>query len=160
MTTLRGGAATDVGRVRQINEDRYLCDDSLFAVADGVGGHQAGEVAAQTSVDTLRRAFREHTTAGLRTAVRDANRAVWELAQGNAEKRGMGTTLTAAALVVDGGDEQVAVVNVGDSRAYLLQQGELLQISRDHSLVEEMVREGQISAEERESLAVLRDLLA
>ncbi|MGH9189686.1 MAG: Stp1/IreP family PP2C-type Ser/Thr phosphatase [Acidimicrobiales bacterium] len=148
MTNLRAGAATDVGRVRQINEDRFLADEAVYAVADGVGGHQAGEVAAQTSIDVLRKSFTDHTTAGLRQAVERANRAVWELAQANAEKRGMGTTLTAVALVVDNGEEQLAVVNVGDSRAYLLQQGELLQVSQDHSLVEEMVREGQISAAE------------
>ncbi|MDP8938586.1 MAG: serine/threonine protein phosphatase, partial [Actinomycetota bacterium] len=98
MTGLRAGAATDVGRVRQINEDRYLADEGLFAVADGVGGHQAGEVAAQTSVDTLRTAFTDHSAEGLVQAVLAANQAVWDLAQSNSEKRGMGTTLTALAL--------------------------------------------------------------
>ena len=148
MTALRAGAATDVGRVRQINEDRYLADDGLFAVADGVGGHQAGEVAAQTSVETLRRAFTDHTAQGLVEAVMAANQAVWELAQGNSEKRGMGTTLTAMALVTEDGDEQLALTNVGDSRAYLLQQGELVQLTEDHSLVAELERDGRITAEE------------
>lgn len=150
MTQLKAGAATDVGRVRQINEDRYLADERLFAVADGVGGHQAGEVASQTSVETLRRTFEdgEHTTEGLVTAAEAANQAVWQLAQGSREKRGMGTTLTALALVQEDGEEQLALINVGDSRAYMLQQGELIQLTEDHSLVEELVRDGKLTPAE------------
>jgi len=148
MTTLQAGAATDVGRVRQINEDRYLAEEPLYAVADGVGGHQAGEVAAQTAVDTMRSEFTEHTAKGLVDAALAANQAVWQLAQDNAEKRGMGTTLTAVALVVEDGEDQLALANVGDSRAYLLQQGELVQLTEDHSLVEELVRDGRITPEE------------
>ena len=150
MTTLRGGAATDVGRVRQINEDRYLCDESgsLFAVADGVGGHQAGEVAAQTAVETLQETFTDPTIEGLSSAVQQASEAVWRLAQTASEKRGMGTTLTALALVVQDGDEQLGLANVGDSRAYLLQHGQLEQVTEDHSLVEEMVREGKLTRQE------------
>lgn len=148
MTTLRAGAATDVGRVREINEDRYLAADVIFAVADGVGGHQAGEIASQTSVDKLRDGFVEHTTGGLVEAVNKANEAVWRLAQERPDRRGMGTTLAALALVVDEADEQLAVANVGDSRVYLLSPGEFTQLTRDHSLVEEMVREGRISPDE------------
>jgi protein phosphatase len=153
VTTLQAGAATDVGRVRQINEDRYLCDEALFAVADGVGGHQAGEVAAQTAVETLRSAFVAGSTGGLTTdglvdAVQDANEAVWQLAQTTSEKRGMGTTMTAIGLVQEEGEELLALVNVGDSRIYRLQNGELLQLTDDHSLVEEMVREGKLTREE------------
>jgi serine/threonine protein phosphatase PrpC len=150
MTQLKAGSATDVGRVRQINEDRYLADEILFAVADGVGGHQAGEVASQTSVETLLRTFMEgeHTTEGLIGAVEAANQAVWQLAQGSREKRGMGTTLTALALVQEDGEEQLALANVGDSRAYMLQQGELIQLSEDHSLVEELVRDGKLTPAE------------
>ncbi|MGI9022854.1 MAG: Stp1/IreP family PP2C-type Ser/Thr phosphatase [Acidimicrobiales bacterium] len=150
MTILRGGGATDVGRVREINEDRYLQRDDLglFAVADGVGGHQAGEVASQTSVDTIEAAFVEPTTEGLVAAIEAANDAVWGLAQSASEKRGMGTTLTAVALVREDGKEHLAVANVGDSRVYLFQQGELSQLTEDHSLVEELVREGQISRDE------------
>ena len=149
---LRSGAATDVGRVRQSNEDRYLVRDdiALFAVADGVGGHQAGEVASQTSVETLEEAFDEPTTEGLVAAVKEANQAVWHLAQSAREKRGMGTTLTAVALVEDDGEEHLAIANVGDSRAYLFQQGELTQLTEDHSLVEELYRDGQITREEAE----------
>ncbi|MEA2826281.1 MAG: family protein phosphatase [Actinomycetota bacterium] len=153
MTTLKGGAATDVGRVRQINEDRYLCEDDLFAVADGVGGHQAGEVAAQTAVETLLKAFTANTgqgrtTDGLVDAIQNANDAVWRLAQTTSEKRGMGTTITVAALVHEDGDDLLALANVGDSRVYRLQNGELLQLTDDHSLVEEMVREGKLTREE------------
>ena len=149
MTQLQAGAATDVGRVRQINEDRYLADDklNLYAVADGVGGHQAGEVASQTSVETLQRSFSEgdRNTEGLVAAAEAANQAVWQLAQGSKEKRGMGTTLTALALVRQDGEEQLALINVGDSRAYLLQHGELDQLTEDHSLVEELVRDGKLT---------------
>jgi protein phosphatase len=150
MTVLRGGSATDVGRVREINEDRYLQRDDLglFAVADGVGGHQAGEVASQTSVETIETAFVEPTTEGLVKAIEQANDAVWHLAQSAPEKRGMGTTLTAVALVSEDGEEHLAIANVGDSRVYLFQQGELSQLTDDHSLVEELVREGQITHEE------------
>ncbi|HEX2273361.1 MAG TPA: Stp1/IreP family PP2C-type Ser/Thr phosphatase, partial [Acidimicrobiales bacterium] len=154
MTVLRSGAATDVGRVRQSNEDRYLVRDDigLFAVADGVGGHQAGEVASQTSVEMLEEAFEdeEPTTEGLVAAVKEANQAVWQLAQSASEKRGMGTTLTAVALVEEDGEDHLAVANVGDSRAYLFQQGELTQLTEDHSLVEELYRDGQITREEAE----------
>jgi protein phosphatase len=150
VTTLRAGAATDVGRVRQINEDRYLCDDDagLYAVADGVGGHQAGEVAAQTAVETLQEAFTDHTIEGLSSAVQMASQAVWRLAQTASEKRGMGTTLTAIGLVLEDGEEQLGLANVGDSRAYLLQHGQLEQLTEDHSLVEEMVREGKLTRAE------------
>src|SRR5437764_6331045 len=148
MTQLSAGGATDVGLVRDHNEDRYLADERLFAVADGVGGHKAGEVASQTAVETLQREFTEPTTDTLIDAVKTANRTVWNLAEANTEQRGMGTTLTAIALVDDGDDERLAIVNVGDSRAYLLQQGELEQLTEDHSLVEQLVREGQLTPEE------------
>jgi serine/threonine protein phosphatase PrpC len=150
VTVLRGAAATDVGRVRQVNEDRYLLAEDVFAVADGVGGHQAGEVAAQTTVDTLATELTERTTDGVVAAIQEANRAVWQLAQDRAERRGMGTTVTVLALVEEDGEEVLAIANVGDSRAYLFQRGELEQISEDHSLVEEMVREGQLTPAEAE----------
>ena len=153
MTALQAGAATDVGRVRQINEDRFLADERLFAVGDGVGGHQAGEVASQTAVETLLRFFKDgdQTTEGLVAAVEAANHAVWELAQGSREKRGMGTTLSAPALVRENGEEQLALANVGDSRTYLLQQGDLTQLTEDHSLVEELVRDGKLSPAEAQT---------
>ena len=149
MTLLRHGAATDVGRVRQNNEDDLLVASPLFAVADGMGGHAAGEVASGIAVRMLGEQFEgDRTPAGLADAVRAANRAVWEKAQEDPQLRGMGTTLTAVALVDDGGEEVLAVVNVGDSRAYRLQGGELEQLTEDHSLVEELVRTGRLSAAE------------
>jgi len=148
VTVIRAGSATDVGRVREINEDRLLVLDGLFAVADGVGGHQAGEVAAQTAVETLADAFTDHTTEGLVSALEQANLAVRNLAQGHPDRRGMGTTMTAVALVEEEGEERLAVANVGDSRVYLLQRGDLVQVTEDHSLVEELVRDGQMTHEE------------
>lgn len=148
MTELRAGTATDVGKVRAVNEDRFLVSDTLFAVADGLGGHQAGEVASQVAVETLAEAFTEHTTDGLIAAVERANEAVWNLASDHSDMRGMGTTLTAVALVDQDGDEQLSVVNVGDSRAYLFQRDELIQVTEDHSLVDELVRDGRLTAEE------------
>src|SRR5439155_24717342 len=106
VTQLRAGGHTDTGRVRDHNEDQFLTIEGLFAVADGVGGHRAGEVASETAVETLRRAFTDRTTEGLVEAVKEANRTVWNLAESNRDQRGMGTTLTAVALVEAEGDER------------------------------------------------------
>lgn len=139
------GAATDVGRVRDGNEDAYLVDDAmgLVAVADGMGGHRAGEVASATALEALRAAV----SAGrpLREAVEDANRAVFEKAGTDDSLRGMGTTLTAATLAAG---DTLLVGHVGDSRAYLLRDGELRQVTTDHSLVEELVRDGRLTPDE------------
>ena len=139
------GAATDVGRVRDGNEDAYLVDDAmgLVAVADGMGGHRAGEVASATALEALRAAI----TSGrpLRESIEDANEAVFTKALTDASLRGMGTTLTAATLAAGG---TLLVGHVGDSRAYLLHDGELDQVTTDHSLVEELVREGRLTADE------------
>jgi serine/threonine protein phosphatase PrpC len=150
MTALRIGSATDVGLVRANNQDRLLVAEPLFAVADGMGGHAAGEVASATAVDALEGAFTELTPEGLQAAARAANRAVWDHAQTDPELRGMGTTLVALALVGPPGAEELAVANVGDSRLYLLSQGDLVQVTSDHSLVAELVAEGQIEPEEAE----------
>lgn len=149
MTALRSGSATDTGVVRTNNEDALLVAEPLFAVADGMGGHAGGEVASMVAVEALRAAFEQNPTAdGLVEAVQQANRAVLERAAADAELRGMATTLTALALVDVDGEPRLVLVNLGDSRAYLLQQGELSQLTEDHSLVEELVREGQMSPEE------------
>jgi protein phosphatase len=146
---LRSSSATDVGLVRTNNQDRALEGDGLFAVADGMGGHVGGETAAQTAIDAFRTTFAGHPSAdGLADAVRQANNAVWEASRAQSELRGMGTTLTALALVTVDGSEDLSVANVGDSRAYLYQQGQLSQLTADHSLVEEMVRSGELTAEE------------
>jgi PPM family protein phosphatase len=139
------GAATDVGRVREGNEDAYLVDDAmgLVAVADGMGGHRAGEVASATALEALRSAITHGRP--LRESMEDANEAVFTKSLTDEELRGMGTTLTAATLVTGG---TVLVGHVGDSRAYLLHDGELRQVTVDHSLVEELVREGRLTADE------------
>jgi protein phosphatase len=143
---LRWGEATDVGRVRTNNEDALFTSDRLLAVADGMGGHQGGEVASDTALRTLDDSFVDLTPDGLLEAARDANDAVLERAAGDPELRGMGTTLVAIAPVGD--STSIAWINVGDSRLYLLRDGELTQISEDHSLVQEAVRAGELSPEE------------
>lgn len=139
------GAATDVGRVRAGNEDAYLVDDAdgLVAVADGMGGHRAGEVASVTALEALRAAVGRGQP--LREAIEDANAAVHAKSLTDPSLHGMGTTLTAAALVAG---ETLVVGHVGDSRAYLLHDGELRQVTVDHSLVAELVREGRLTADE------------
>jgi protein phosphatase len=149
MTLLRSGSATDTGLVRSVNQDLAVETGTLFAVADGMGGHAGGEVAARLAVDTLTVAFGSKPTgAGLSEAVSEANRVVFEHSLENPELRGMGTTLTAAALVNEDGHDVIALVNVGDSRSYRFHDGELSQITVDHSLAEEMVRSGEISESE------------
>ena len=140
-------AKTDVGRVRQGNEDSYLVQEPLFAVADGMGGHLGGEIASATTVETITNALAEdppHDTARLAAIVRQANTAVWEKAQGDPELRGMGTTCTLVLLE----DHELHIAHVGDSRAYLLRAGELTQVTEDHTLVNRMVREGRLKPEE------------
>lgn len=151
MTALRTGAVTDVGRVRTNNEDQLLVADSIFAVADGMGGHAAGEVASLIAVDTLRDAFAENATAqGLIDAVRLANSNVIARQESDPNTRGMGTTVCAAALVAndEGDGDTFVIVNVGDSRAYLLRDGELSQITDDHSVADELMRAGQLTEEQ------------
>ena len=151
MTHLRAGAATDVGMVRATNQDQLLLASPLFAVADGMGGHAGGEVASRIAVDVLSAmfaGFERPSPQGLVEAARAANRAVWDQAQGAVELRGMGTTLVALALVDVGNTKELAVANVGDSRAYRLHHGELEQLTSDHSLVQELVDEGQLAADE------------
>src|SRR5439155_13711225 len=139
-------AASDPGRVRANNQDAAVAEEQLFAVADGMGGHAAGEVASRVAVEAMRANIGDGT---LVDAVRHANRAVWERAADDPTLRGMGTTLSAIALVDDeDGATCVHVVNVGDSRVYLLRDGELEQITEDHSLVAELEREGRLTAEE------------
>jgi protein phosphatase len=146
---LRWGAATDVGRVRSGNEDASVANDHVFAVADGMGGHRGGEVASQLAVESLESSFVDASSDALVAAAREANDAVFERASDDPELRGMGTTLVAIAPVDN--DDLVAWVHVGDSRIYLFRDGELDQLTEDHSLVEQWVREGAISPEEARS---------
>lgn len=160
MTSLRAGAATDTGQVRANNQDAILVAEPVFAVADGMGGHAAGEIASQVAVESLQ-ADDVSSVEALVQAVRAANRAVWTRADGEPELRGMGTTMCVVALVggpADGdgqreasaGDdeERIVVANVGDSRVYQFHDGDIIQITDDHSLVEDLVREGRLSPEE------------
>lgn len=150
MTWLRGGVATDTGRTRQINQDTPFADDDLglWAVADGMGGHKGGEVASAVAVEHLESAYRsggDATLDNLLDATAAANTAVWDRADEDPDLHGMGTTLVAVARL---SDEELAYVNVGDSRIYLLRDGLLERLTADHSLVEELVREGAITPEE------------
>jgi serine/threonine protein phosphatase PrpC len=140
-------ARTDAGRQRHANEDSYYARAPVYAVADGMGGAQAGEVASRIAAE----AFDERTGEGtpeqqLARVATEANRRIFELAQQDSSRSGMGTTLTG--LLVDG--DEVAIVHVGDSRAYLFRDGELRQLTRDHSLVEELRRQGRLTPEEAE----------
>ncbi len=153
MTVLRAAAETHTGYVRSTNQDLALVSGDLIAVADGMGGHLGGEVASRTAIEELLHAFvQDRSDDGIVMAARRANRAVWRKSRVDRALHGMGTTLTAAALVRDGNDGRpyLVLVNVGDSRAYVLDRGtgELRQLTDDHSVVEEMVRQGELSPEE------------
>ena len=151
MTLLRSGSATDTGLVRSVNQDLAVETANLFAVADGMGGHAGGEVAARMAVDAVTSAFsRQPTGAGLAEAVTEANAVVWQHSLENPELRGMGTTLTAVGLVNEDGRDVLALVNVGDSRSYRFHDGEITQLTTDHSLAEEMVRSGELTSVEAE----------
>ena len=147
---LSWGGATHPGQVRPVNQDALFADRGLFVVADGMGGHQAGEVAARISVKTV--AGGEHGSVDeLVAGVVAANAAVWEQASTSPEYKGMGTTLTALAVVGDGRPPVLGLVNVGDSRVYRLREGTLEQLTEDHSYVAELVRRGQISEDAAET---------
>jgi PPM family protein phosphatase len=149
MTLLRSGSATDTGLVRAVNQDLAVEFPNLYAVADGMGGHAGGEVAARLAVDTLVASFgRQPTGSGLSEAVTAANSVVWEHSLDHPELRGMGTTLAAVALVNEDDRDLLALVNVGDSRVYRFHDGKLSQITTDHSLAEEMVKSGELTSDE------------
>jgi serine/threonine protein phosphatase PrpC len=141
---------TDTGRQRQANEDSYFARAPLFAVADGMGGAQAGEVASRIAARAFERkrtVSREEPAEGqLEKIAQQANREIHKLAQEDSSRAGMGTTLTAALLR----DDEVALGHVGDSRAYLLRDGQLKRLTKDHSLVEELRRQGRLTEEQAE----------
>jgi protein phosphatase len=147
LRVINQAARTDTGRQRHANEDSYLARSPVYVVADGMGGAQAGEVASQVAAETfdvdiegpnLEQALAERAHA--------ANTRIFELSREDESRSGMGTTLTGAVLA---GDE-VSIVHAGDSRAYLFRDGELRQLTRDHSLVEELRRQGRLTSEEAE----------
>ena len=144
-------ARTDTGRARSANEDSYWVHSPLFVLADGMGGAQAGEVASQTAVGVFSAEGGLPDGPGtyeerLAALVAQANGRVYSQAQSDDQFAGMGTTLTVAYV----GEDDLAIAHVGDSRFYVLRDGELTQLTDDHSLVGELVRRGQISAEEAE----------
>jgi protein phosphatase len=141
------GASTDVGRVREANEDSYLVAEPLFVVADGMGGHIAGDVASSTAVKVIQDGSGQLSSedpATLTKIITDANTAIWGKAQSDPALRGMGTTCTL--VLID--DDRVHIAHVGDSRAYRLRDGQLEQLTEDHTLVGRMVQEGRLSEEE------------
>ena len=144
-TTLMWGARSDVGCVRPHNEDSYLVQSPLFCVCDGMGGHAAGEVASSIAVETIAKTAPSAADAAqLAAAVEAANAAVIEAAVNGLGKPGMGCTATCAYLE----GNTIAIAHVGDSRAYLLHEGTLIRVTRDHSYVEELVDAGEITADE------------
>jgi PPM family protein phosphatase len=143
---VRVGSASDIGQVREGNEDSFLVLAPLYIVADGMGGHRGGEVASSLALETIQRLF-EAGQGTLAEQVIEANRAVFERSQADRSVAGMGTTLTAA--LVNG--DRVHLAHVGDSRAYLFRGGDLSMITEDHTLVHRMVMEGEITEAEAET---------
>jgi protein phosphatase len=139
---------SDTGRQREANEDSYFARAPVFAVADGMGGAQAGEVASRLAAESFEAAERsgESPEAYLRSIATSANARIHRLAQTDASRSGMGTTLTAALVE----DDEVGLAHVGDSRAYLYREGELKLLTSDHSLVEELRRQGRLTEEQAE----------
>ena len=137
---------THVGLVRLLNEDTVFADGSLYGVADGMGGHNAGEVASRLAADRMMERLhgKEPSQELMKAALIDVNRAVFSEQVSHQEYSGMGTTLT----VLWEGETNVYLGHIGDSRAYLLRDGSLSQVTRDHSLVQEMVSQGLITREE------------
>ncbi|HEY7718081.1 MAG TPA: protein phosphatase 2C domain-containing protein [Pedococcus sp.] len=148
--TLRAGAATDVGRVRQHNEDSLLARGTVFVVADGMGGHAAGEVASRIVVETFEElaAQQRLRTEDVVGALTRANARILESVARHPEQSGMGTTASGLAVVSTGGSDHWAVFNVGDSRVYRLVGQDLSLVTVDHSEVREMVDAGLITEEQ------------
>jgi protein phosphatase len=143
------GFRTDTGRQRNANEDSYFARAPIFVVADGMGGAQAGEVASAAATEAFERALPDGSPErALTEVIQAANREIHEMAQRDPEVAGMGTTITAA--LVDSARDEVVVAHVGDSRAYRFRNGKLERLTRDHSLVEEMRRKGQLTDEQAE----------
>jgi protein phosphatase len=143
-------AGSDVGRLRSGNEDSHFCGQTVFAVADGLGGHQGGEVASAAAVEPLARldgrSFKDAGEAAeaLAAAIREANEAILDRGAGDPALYGMGTTVTAAVA----GDGYLQLAHVGDSRAYLLRGGTLEQLTTDHTVVGELVRRGRLTPQQ------------
>ncbi|KXG75988.1 Stp1/IreP family PP2C-type Ser/Thr phosphatase [Thermotalea metallivorans] len=151
------GAVSHIGLIREVNEDAYFISDdglNLFIVADGMGGHKAGEVASNIAIESVKNFVKnhiQHCSNGdeamickmIREAVLEANRNIYEKALAEENYQGMGTTLTMALIL-----SKLFIGHIGDSRAYLLRNNEILQITQDHSLVGELLRKGSITEKE------------
>jgi protein phosphatase len=152
--TIDVGAATDTGVIRGQNEDAHIAQHALFAVADGMGGHSAGEVASAMAIEHLRGTALDGVASAdaLAQIVRDINSAIFSAATSTTNQLGMGTTLTAAVMLAPTSENemlsQIVVANVGDSRTYLLRSDEFRQLSVDHSYVQELVTEGLLTVDE------------
>ena len=145
MLVLKHAALSDVGRNRELNEDNYLVKDNIFAVADGMGGHLAGEVASNIALKSVARNLKKIKPAAeqIKKAFKIAHEQIIKQAKHNINQRGMGTTLTLATFV----GNNLWLGHIGDSRAYLFRQGKLSQLTEDHTLVARLVKEGKISAQ-------------
>ncbi len=145
LMNLKTATRVDIGRVRDNNEDAVVMSDRLAGVADGMGGGPGGEIASAIAIDLVQAAFAGESLDELRGGVRAANRAIWARASTTAELEGMGSTLCVVGLT---GDGTLAVVNVGDSRAYVFRNGALKQLTDDHTVTAEMVRRGELSEQD------------
>ena len=145
MKTLISASSTDAGRVRGTNQDAVVTSDRVAAVADGMGVHPGGKVASAVALALVEAAFSGESVIELQAAVRAANRAIWDRANATVELEGMGTTICAVGLT---GDGALAVVNVGDSRAYVLRDDSMTQLTNDHSVTADLVRRGELSEQE------------
>jgi PPM family protein phosphatase len=144
MSLRQRAAITDPGHRRRRNEDAYVIEPPLFAVADGMGGAQAGEIASRIAASVLRDSSRQPGEEAVVALIQEANRRIYEEAASDQAHSGMGTTITAALVA----DDEVLIGHVGDSRAYRIRDGRLEQLTEDHSLVAELVRSGKLSPEE------------
>jgi serine/threonine protein phosphatase PrpC len=142
------GAKSDVGRLRDGNEDSYMVDDPFFVVADGMGGHLAGDVASSTAIEVIasKRDSAAQEPSDVANLLRAANSTIWDKAQSDPSLRGMGTTATLLSFA----DSRARIAHVGDSRAYLFRDGKLSQLTEDHTLVGRMVKEGRLRPEDAE----------
>ncbi len=144
MTHLKTAARTETGRVRNTNEDAVTTTDRVAVVADGMGGHPGGEIAAGMAAGLVPAAFTGRSLDELEAGVRAANWAIWDRSAARAELEGMGTTICAIGLLDDG---HLGVANVGDSRAYLWHRGAIMQLTVDHSVTAELVGRGELEEE-------------